>query len=112
MSDFESFLQSLKKAIAGVVGSEWKDHAKAVSSVYESFVEKSKSDLKRWLELRAQGLITQNELKSLLNGKKDLFELELERRKEALKIGLNKLWTRLIDVLTGEIEKAIRGGKG
>jgi hypothetical protein len=80
MATFDDFLDELKKEIADYAQGSWKDFKDAAVSDGNGFVQGLKEDLEVWTRELARGAISQEDFEWLVEGKKDLAELEALKR--------------------------------
>ncbi len=99
MASFDDFLDAFKagvKDLAKEVFSGFADEALAAS---KAFVEKIEADLKKWTEQLANGQLSQDDFKFLVEGKADLLEVHLLTQKGLAKVAVDKFKKGLIDLL-------------
>src|ERR671922_2578027 len=99
MADFSRFLEVLEKQLAELAEQQWTAYRDAAVSDGTAFVDKAKADLERWSRLLASGALTKDDFAWLVQGKKDLAELEaLEQAGLALE-RLDQFRTALIKLV-------------
>ena len=76
MAEFSDFLENLKNGLEGLAKKSWKEFTTAAEKDGKAFLEKTKEDLKRWTRLLAQGDLSKEDFEWLVEGKKDLAEME------------------------------------
>ncbi len=76
MSDFSTFLTTLKQGIAQLAADSFRDAKRAAQADGEAFLRKSESDLERWTDLLVDGKLTQEEFEFLVMGRKDVIEMK------------------------------------
>lgn len=99
MSDFDVFIDSLKKELADFAEYSWKTYRSEAIKDGKAFIEKSKSDLERWTKMLAQGDLTRDDFEWLMVGKKDLAELVALKQKGLAKVALDRFVNGLIDTV-------------
>jgi hypothetical protein len=99
MADFARFLEELTAQLAELAEQQWTAYRDAAISDGTAFVDKIKADLERWSQLLASGALTKDDFAWLVQGKKDLAELEaLEQAGLALE-RLDQFRTALIKLV-------------
>ena len=76
MSDFKQFAQEAEANLKNLVTADFKDYTQAAMADGKAFLERSRQDLERWLQLRAAGQLTDDDLLWLIQSKKDLAVLQ------------------------------------
>ena len=76
MSDFKQFAQEAEANLKNLVTADFKDYTQAAMADGQAFLERSRQDLERWLQLRAAGQLTDDDLVWLIKSKKDLAVLQ------------------------------------
>jgi hypothetical protein len=75
MFDFNTFIRSLEDGIKKLASETLGGHKDVAISDSKEFLEKTKTDLRKWTEELARGELSQDDFKFLVSGKKDLAEL-------------------------------------
>ncbi|GAA5522050.1 hypothetical protein LQ318_09875 [Aliifodinibius salicampi] len=105
MPDFNDFIDQLKNELvnrASKLGDEVKDE---FIKDGRTFAEEAEDDLKRWTKLMAEGKLTKEDLKFLVNGKKDLAKMEALKHKGIAKAQLDQYKSSIVDsVITSASE--------
>jgi len=99
MPDFDEFLKVLRANLEDAVRKGWGEHREAAVRDGKSFIEKAKGDLERWTMLLAEGRLTQDDFRWLLQGKKDLAVLEVLKQEGLARVELDRFRNTLIDVI-------------
>ncbi len=97
MPDFDDFINRIKNELvnrANELGDEVKDE---FIKDGKTFVEEAEDDLKRWTQLMAEGKLTKEDLKFLVNGKKDLAKMEALKHKGIAKAQLDQYKSAIVD---------------
>jgi hypothetical protein len=76
MADIARFLDVLEKRLAELAEQQWAAYRDAAITDGTAFVDKTKADLVRWAQLLASGALSKDDFAWLLQGKKDLAQLE------------------------------------
>src|SRR5262245_2517710 len=76
MADFSRFLEELTAKLTELAEQRWMAYRDAAIRDGTAFVEKIKVDLERWSQLLASGALSKDDFAWLVQGKKDLAELE------------------------------------
>lgn len=76
MPDFKDFAQTAEANLVALVTTDFKDYSQEALKDGKAFVERARKDLERWLVLRSQGQLTDDDLVWLIKSKKDLAELQ------------------------------------
>jgi hypothetical protein len=100
VATFKEFLDILKTETEKVVRAEWKDCREAALKDGQAFVEKTKADLERWTGLLAAGSLSREDFEWLLQGKKDLAELEALKQAGLAQARLDRFRDTILGVVT------------
>jgi hypothetical protein len=76
MADFSRFLEELTAKLTEFAEQQWTAYRDAAISDGTAFVDEIKAGLERWSQLLASGALTNDDFAWLVQGKKDLAELE------------------------------------
>jgi hypothetical protein len=99
MATFDEFWKALKKELIDFADYSWKEQRNAAIKDGTAFLEKAKSDLKRWTTLLASGVLTADDFEWLVAGKKDLAELVALKRKGLSQVARDRFINGLIDTI-------------
>lgn len=97
MPDFNDFLDALKGEIVDLAHSNWTAFRDAAVQDSEAFLQKTKSDLKRWTRLLEQGELSKEDVAWLIKGKKDLAEMEALKQAGLAAARIDRFRSALID---------------
>ena len=97
MPSFDDFLSTLQDEIVDLAQSNWEAFRDAAVQDGEAFVEKTKADLKRWTRLLEQGELSQEDVAWLIEGKKDLAEMEALKQAGLTAARIDRFRSALID---------------
>jgi len=98
MPDFNDFASSALDSIRQLVTDEFKDHSEAALKDAKDFLESSKADLARWLQLSSEGQLTAADLAWLIQGKKDLARMLALKRAGVALARLDRFQGALINI--------------
>lgn len=87
----------LRDEVTDPATSHFDDFADAAIEDGEAFLGDSKDNLEEWTQLLVEGNITQDEFRSLVEGKKDLAEMEALKRAGLAAVRVDKFRNELID---------------
>ena len=99
MADFNEFLKVLKDNTDDLIRKSWKEYQKAAMKDGGSFIRKTKDDLERWTMLLAEGKLMQDDFAWLVQGKRDLAELEAMKQEGLSQVQLNRFRNALMKVV-------------
>jgi hypothetical protein len=99
VATFREFLDILKTETEKAVRAEWQDCKEAALRDGGAFVEKTKADLERWTGLLASGALSREDFEWLLQGKKDLAELEALRQAGLAQARLDRFRDAILGVV-------------
>jgi hypothetical protein len=99
MADFSRFLEELAAKLTDIADQQWMAYRDAAISDGTAFVEKIKADLERWSQLLASGALSKDDFAWLVQGKKDLAELEALEQAGLALARLDQFRTDLINLV-------------
>ncbi len=99
MATFDKFLEILENELGEFAEYSWKTYRAAAIKDGKAFIEKSKADLERWINLLARGELSRDDFEWLIVGKKDLAELVALKQKGLAKVALDRFINGLIDTI-------------
>ena len=105
MPTFNDFISTLKDDLMVFAKENLEEHKDELLKDGNAFVKKAKSDLERWTEGLAAGLLSKADFEFLLKGKKDLAEMESLKQLGLSKIRINKITDGVIGVVVGSAVK-------
>lgn len=97
MPDVDDLLDALRDEVTDLATSHFDDFADAAIDDGEAFLDDSKDDLKEWTQLLAEDKLTQEEFRSLVEGKKDLAEMKALKRAGLAAVRIDKFRSELVD---------------
>ena len=99
MATFDDFLGELKKEIAAYAVASWKRYKDAAISDGNAFVANLEADLETWTSELADGELSQEDFIWLIEGKKDLAELEALKQAGLTEARLEEFVNGLTDLV-------------
>lgn len=99
MALFDEFLNGLKANIAAYAKEKWQEHAESVKDDAEVFIEKAKADLERWLMLLEGGGLTKDDVTWLIQGKKDLAEMNALKQIGLAKVKIDRCRIGILNIV-------------
>jgi DNA repair ATPase RecN len=100
---FES-VQAQAKALAQEL---FKQYARQATSDAKDFLQKSKDDLKRWIEELARGEMDKNEFESLVKGRADVAEMHALKQAGLAAVQIDTFVNGLLDIIISAAFNAI-----
>lgn len=97
MPDFDDFLDTLKDELVDLTKTNWREVQNAAIRDSTAFLEKTKDDLKRWTRLLELGELTPEDVKFLIQAKKDLAEMEALKQAGLAAARIDRFRSALID---------------
>jgi|AntDeeMinimDraft_4_1070355.scaffolds.fasta_scaffold19856_1 hypothetical protein len=97
--DFEELLKELKSELGQLIEENFSDFKDAAQEDVDEFIESSRTKLKRWTGLLAQGELDREEYSWLLKSQKDLFLMHALKKAGMEKLRLEKLKDGMVDVI-------------
>lgn len=105
MPTFNDFLSTLKNDLLEFAKENLNEYKDELLKDGNTFVEKTKSDLKRWTDGLVQGTLSQKDFEFLVKGKKDLAQMEALKQIGLSKIRINKIVNGVLDIVIGSAVK-------
>lgn len=97
MPDLDDLLDALKDDVADLAEDHFDDLRDRAVNDSQSFVEETNEDIQRWAQKMANGQLSQAEFRSLLQGRKDLAEMEGLKQAGLAAAKVDKFRDALID---------------
>ncbi len=107
MFDFNAFISSLEDGIKKLASETLGGHKDIAISDSKEFLEKTKTDLKKWTEELARGELSQADFKFLVAGKKDLAELHGLKQAGLALVTIESFKNGVIDIVVTAAFSAI-----
>lgn len=105
MPTFNEFVSTFKNDLLEFAKENFDEYKEELLKDGNSFLEKSKSDIQRWTEGLAAGVLSPADFEFLLKGKKDLAQMEALKQIGLSKIRISKITNGIIDVVIGSALK-------
>jgi hypothetical protein len=105
MPTFNDFLSTCKNDLMDFARENFDEYKDELLKDGNTFLTKTREDLKRWTEALATGALSQADFEFLLKGKKDLAEMEALKQLGLSKIRINKITDGIINVVIGSAVK-------
>jgi len=105
MATFDGFLSELKKEIAAYAEASWKKYKNAATSDGNAYVVALEADLETWANELAAGELSQEDFVWLVEGKKDLAELEALKQAGLTEARLQEFVNGLTDLVVNTAVK-------
>lgn len=105
MPNFTDFIDTLKNDLLDFTKENLEEYKNELLKDGTQFVEKIKSDLERWTDGLASGVLSPKDFEFLLKGKKDLAEMEALKQLGLSKIRITKIFNSLTNVIAGSAIK-------
>jgi hypothetical protein len=101
MADFDDFLDVLQDELVALAQSHLDDVREAAVSDGRQFLDESKEDLKRWTRLLEQGALSEDEFRSLVEGKKDLARMTALKQAGLAAVEIDRFRDALVERIVG-----------
>src|SRR6187455_2178062 len=98
MPEFNEFASTALASIQKLVTTEFQDHSAEALSDARDFLERSRRDLARWLQLESEGQLTPADLAWLIQGKKDVARLLALKRAGVAMSRLDRFQGALVSI--------------
>lgn len=101
MARFEEFLKALRDGLKALVADTIQDFSQAATKDGQAFLKKARADLERWTKALARGQLSKADFKWLVQGKKDLAEMEALKQAGLGLVRVDQFRSSLIDLVVG-----------
>lgn len=101
MPDFTEFRDTLLDRLLTLAEEQWTEHRNAAVNDGRAFLEKTEADLARWTALLEAEALTPEDFTWLVQGKRDLVELEGLRQAGLALARLDRFRSSLLDTVVG-----------
>lgn len=81
MSTFDEFVEAVKEGVKGLAQNTFSDFVDDAKLDANAFIKKFEADLKRWVNLLAEGKLSEQDFSDLVQAKKALAEIHLLRQR-------------------------------
>lgn len=107
MPDTDELLDALREEITDLAQTHFDEFTDEAVEDAEAFLDDSKEDLKEWTTLLANGDLTQDEYRSLVEGKKDLAEMKALKRAGLAAVRVDRFRNALVDRVVGTASRLL-----
>lgn len=107
MKDINEVLDSIKKKALAEIKKEFKELLLAGKKDSKAFVKECAANTARWLTMKAEGQLTEEEVKSLLKSQKKVAQIFVNTQSIAARARIQKLVYRLLDIAIDILVAAI-----
>ncbi len=101
MARFEQFLKALRDGLKALVADTIQDFSQAATKDGQAFLKKARADLERWTKALARGQLSKADFEWLVQGKKDLAEMEALKQAGLGLVRVDQFRSSLIDLVVG-----------
>jgi hypothetical protein len=101
MAIFDDFLNALKDGLKQLVTNTVQDFSQAATIDGRAFLDKVRADLERWTNALAHGQLSKEDFAFLVQGKKDLVEMEALKQAGLALVRLDQFRSSLIELVVG-----------
>ena len=105
MPTFNDFLSTLKQDLLDFAKTNLNEYKDELLKDGNAFIDKTKTDLKRWADGLVQGTLSQKDFEFLVKGKKDLAQMEALKQVGLSKIRINKIVDGVLGIVVGSAVK-------
>lgn len=110
--DFETFFDNLKSGIIALAEEELGDFKEEAVKNGHLFLDRTRHDLAEWANQVADGSLSSDEFQFLLEGKKNLSEMEVLKQKGLAQVRLDKFQNSIFKMVTTTTFKTFFCGVG
>ncbi len=107
MANFDDFIDTLKDNLLDLAGEFGDDVKDEFIKDGKAFALKAREDLEEWTQKVAAGELSQDDLEWLIQGKKDLAEMEGLKQKGLAKAKIDKYRAAMLDTVVGSISDVV-----
>ncbi len=101
MPDFDAFRETLRERLRALVEEQWSDYRDAALGDGRAFIENTEADLARWTALLEEGTLTPEDFTWLVQGRRDLAEMEGLKQAGLTLARLDRFRIALLDTVVG-----------
>ena len=105
MPTFNDFLSTLKQDLLQFARDNLNEYKDELLKDGNAFIDKTKTDLKRWTDGLVSGALSQKDFEFLVKGKKDLAQMEALKQVGLSKIRINKIVDGVLGIVIGSAVK-------
>lgn len=107
MPSFNDFIDTFKDNLLGIAEEFGDDVKDELIEDGKSFARKAREDVEEWTKKVAAGELSQEDLEWLIQGKKDLAEMEALKQKGLAKAKIDKFRAAMLDTVVGSISDMV-----
>lgn len=104
--DIKPIIDSLYSDIIKLGKASLKEHIREATADAKVIVERAGDDLERWMNLLATNELSKREFVSLVEGQKDLFQMQALKRAGLAQIKLDEFKKNVVSLITSSVFKA------
>lgn len=97
--DFGAFLEGLRAAVRDRLSSDWAEYRKTLFAIGDGFIDSTRQDLERWTGLLSVGALTREDFDWLVQGRRDLAEMEALRNAGLSLAQVDRLRAALVETV-------------
>jgi len=101
MARFDDFLKALTDGLKELVTNSVQDFSQAATKDGQAFFKQARADLERWTKALARGQLSKADFEWLVQGKKDLAEMEALKQAGLGLVRVDQFRSSLIDLVVG-----------
>lgn len=105
--EFDVLLDALKDEVVSLAKTHLDEVRDAAVQDGKQFLETSKEDLKRWTRLMHQGKLSEDEFRSLVEGKKDLAEMKALKQAGLAAVEIDRFRSALVDRIVNTVGRVL-----
>lgn len=108
MPNFEDFLDTFKSDLIDLTKEFGDDVKDEIIADGKAFAEEARKDLEEWTQKLAAGELSQEDVKWLIQGKKDLAQMEALKQKGLAKAKIDKYRNAMLETVVGSISELVK----
>ncbi|MCU0608061.1 MAG: hypothetical protein MUF78_11765 [Candidatus Edwardsbacteria bacterium] len=101
--DFEALLREIEREVAAAAREALGSHARAAVRDSREFLLRIRADLERWTRMVADGRMSEQDFRSLVEGSKGVAEMHVLKRRGAAQAAIGKFQDRVIAIIIGRV---------
>lgn len=107
MADIDTLWKILKAELLDMVAGTGEEMARALLADGRAFLDDTREDLQRWLNLLEEGRISRDEFEYLVGARKDLLQMEALKQLGLARARIDELRRAVIDAVAGAAVRLI-----
>jgi hypothetical protein len=107
MANIDNILKTVQKQTKALAQNLFRQYTQQAMTDVQDFLEKSKSDLKRWAQQLAEKKIDADEFASLVQGKLDVAEMKALKQAGLAQVQLDTFTNGVVDIIVQAAVAAI-----